>query len=170
MHYYDKTWISSFIFEIELSECWFELWYLVRVIITRCDKKCIFIDAVPCLNFIYNLLAYSRGVSPDSPCRGSVLSSTIPNMSKTNEERRNEIAATTSSKALATAAAATATTTSVLQRPRTGGLDQDSSQSPSPSKSRLNFLEGFRSTLRPRSPVRNNSIPVSNNIEIIIIS
>lgn len=100
-----------------------------------------------------------RGVSPDSPCRGSVLSSTIPNMSKTNEERRNEIAATTSSKALATAAAATATTTSVLQRPRTGGLDQDSSQSPSPSKSRLNFLEGFRSTLRPRSPVRNNSIP-----------
>lgn len=90
-------------------------------------------------------------------------------MSKTNEERRNEIAATTSSKALATAAAATATTTSILQRPRTGGLDQDSSQSPSPSKSRLNFLEGFRSTLRPRSPVRNNSIPVSNNIEIIII-
>lgn len=140
-------------------------------------------DAVPCLNFIYNLLTYSRGVSPDSPCRGSVLStisSTIPNMSKTNEERRNELVgaagSTTSatSKTLATAAAVAATatgtgtaTTSVLHRPRTAATDQDSSQTQSsPSKSRLNFLEGFRSTLRPRSPVRNNSIPVSNNIEI----
>lgn len=144
-------------------------------------------DAVPCLNFIYNLLTYSRGVSPDSPCRGSVLStisSTIPNMSKTNEERRNElvgvagstISATSKTLATAAAVAATATgtgtgtataTTSVLHRPRTAATDQDSSQTQSsPSKSRLNFLEGFRSTLRPRSPVRNNSIPVSNNIEI----
>lgn len=153
------------------------------------SEKCvdISVDAVPCLNFIYNLLTYSRGVSPDSPCRGSVLStisSTIPNISKTNEERRNELAGaagstiSATSKTLATAAAVAATatgtatatataTTSVLHRPRTGTTDQDSSQTQSsPSKSRLNFLEGFRSTLRPRSPVRNNSIPVSNNIEI----
>ncbi|XP_060832863.1 triple functional domain protein isoform X3 [Bombus pascuorum] len=120
-----------------------------------------------------------RGVSPDSPCRGSVLStisSTIPNMSKTNEERRNELAGaagstiSATSKTLATAAAVAATatgtgtgtaTTSVLHRPRTGATDQDSPQTQSsPSKSRLNFLEGFRSTLRPRSPVRNNSIPI----------
>ncbi|CAL7943982.1 unnamed protein product [Xylocopa violacea] len=107
-----------------------------------------------------------RGVSPESPCRGNVLStvsSTIPSMSKTNEEERSEIVTGAStSKALATATEATAlTTTSLLQRSRTGGSNQDTSQTPSPSKSRLNFLDGFRSTLRPRSPVRNNnSVPI----------
>ncbi|KOC61451.1 Triple functional domain protein [Habropoda laboriosa] len=106
-----------------------------------------------------------RGVSPESPCRGSVLptvSSTIPNVSKTNEERRNEIATVAAATTAITTATTVATaTTSVSQRSRAvGGLDQDSSQTPSPSKSRLNFLEGFRSTLRPRSPVRNNSIPI----------
>lgn len=130
----------------------------------------IFIDAVPCLNFIYNLLAYSRGVSPDSPCRGgipSTISSTIPNMCKRKEEGRNEIAAGTSW----TGSKAGATTTAALQqRAYAGPSDPDTPQTSSPSKSRLNFLEGFRSTLRPRSPVRNNSIPVSNNTEITINS
>ncbi|XP_014470162.1 PREDICTED: triple functional domain protein isoform X3 [Dinoponera quadriceps] len=45
-----------------------------------------------------------------------------------------------------------------LQRSHTGGLDC-SPRTPSPTKSRLNFLEGFKNTLRTRSPVRNNSIP-----------
>ncbi|CAD1477757.1 unnamed protein product [Heterotrigona itama] len=150
-------------------------------------------DAVSCLNFIYNLLAYSRGVSPDSPSRGSVLSTTaaaaaaaaatttttttttattIPNVFHTNEEWRNEMAVggagsskTTLATAMAVAATGTATaTTSVLQQRPRGAVDQDSSQTQSsPSKGRLNFLEGFRSSLRPRSPVRNNSIPVSKN-------
>lgn len=135
-------------------------------------------DAVPCLNFIYNLLAYSRGVSPESPCRGSVVttkvSSTVPHTSKTNEEGRNEVVAASSMQnVLATTATTAAAVTgppapSLSQRTRAGALDQDTSQTPSPSKSRLNFLEGFRSTLRPRSPVRNNSIPVSNNTDITI--
>ncbi|KAF7988703.1 hypothetical protein HCN44_001276 [Aphidius gifuensis] len=42
-----------------------------------------------------------------------------------------------------------------------GLIDSDSSRTPSPTKSKLNFLEGFRNTLRARSPVRNNSIPVA---------
>ena len=152
------------------------------------------IDAVSCLNFIYNLLAYSRGVSPDSPCRGSVLSTTaataaaaaaaaaaattIPNVFKTNEEWRNEMAGAATSKTLATAMAVAATgtataTTSVLHRPRAAGATDHQDSSPqtqsSPSKGRLNFLEGFRTTLRPRSPVRNNSIPVSKNMKVITI-
>ncbi|XP_076248755.1 trio Rho guanine nucleotide exchange factor isoform X3 [Calliopsis andreniformis] len=112
-----------------------------------------------------------RGVSPESPCRGSVSStvSSIPGVSKiANEERESEVASgPTVTKALAaaavvmtTATTATATTTSLLQRSRVGGLDQDPSRTPSPTKSRLNFLEGFKSTLRTRSPVRNNSVPI----------
>ncbi|XP_046409767.1 kalirin isoform X2 [Neodiprion fabricii] len=52
--------------------------------------------------------------------------------------------------------------TQLIQRSHTaGGLDGDAlpPRTPSPTKSRLNFLEGFRNTLRARSPVRNNSIP-----------
>ncbi|XP_026826598.1 kalirin isoform X2 [Ooceraea biroi] len=47
-----------------------------------------------------------------------------------------------------------------LQRSHTGGLDCAQPRTPSPTKSRLNFLEGFKNTLRTRSPIRNNSIPV----------
>ncbi|XP_012230227.2 kalirin isoform X2 [Linepithema humile] len=47
-----------------------------------------------------------------------------------------------------------------LQRSQTGGLDCTQPRTPSPTKSRLHFLEGFKNTLRTRSPVRNNSIPV----------
>lgn len=39
----------------------------------------------------------------------------------------------------------------------------DSPRTPSPTKSKLNFLEGFRNTLRARSPVRIGSVPVSTN-------
>ncbi|XP_070163536.1 triple functional domain protein isoform X4 [Polyergus mexicanus] len=46
-----------------------------------------------------------------------------------------------------------------LQRSYTGGLDHAQPRTPSPTKSRLNFLEGFKNTLRTRSPGRNNSIP-----------
>ncbi|XP_018399522.1 PREDICTED: triple functional domain protein isoform X2 [Cyphomyrmex costatus] len=46
-----------------------------------------------------------------------------------------------------------------LQRSQTGGLECVQSRTPSPTKSRLNFLEGFKNTLRTRSPIRNNSIP-----------
>ncbi|XP_015125607.1 triple functional domain protein isoform X1 [Diachasma alloeum] len=50
----------------------------------------------------------------------------------------------------------------LVHRSQTGsGLDSDSSRTPSPTKSKLNFLEGFRNTLRARSPVRTNSIPVA---------
>ncbi|XP_070163539.1 triple functional domain protein isoform X5 [Polyergus mexicanus] len=48
-----------------------------------------------------------------------------------------------------------------LQRSYTGGLDHAQPRTPSPTKSRLNFLEGFKNTLRTRSPGRNNSIPNS---------
>nr|XP_012140240.1 PREDICTED: triple functional domain protein isoform X2 [Megachile rotundata] len=90
-----------------------------------------------------------RGVSPESPCRGLSTS-----LSKTSDDERNEIAAPR------TATTTTAATTAA-QRSRTAGVsDQEPSQTPSPSKSRLNFLEGFKSSLRPRSPVRNNSIPI----------
>ncbi|XP_023289652.1 LOW QUALITY PROTEIN: triple functional domain protein [Orussus abietinus] len=41
-----------------------------------------------------------------------------------------------------------------------GGLLGDD-RTPSPTKSRLNFLEGFRNTLRARSPVRPNPTPVA---------
>ncbi|XP_050446122.1 kalirin isoform X3 [Cataglyphis hispanica] len=47
-----------------------------------------------------------------------------------------------------------------LQRSYTGGLDHVQPRTPSPTKSRLNFLEGFKNTLRTRSPGRNHSIPV----------
>jgi hypothetical protein len=50
-----------------------------------------------------------------------------------------------------------------LQRSHTGGLDCAQPRTPSPTKSRLNFLEGFKNTLRTRSPIRNNSIPVSQS-------
>ncbi|XP_036147611.1 triple functional domain protein isoform X2 [Monomorium pharaonis] len=46
-----------------------------------------------------------------------------------------------------------------LQRSLTGGLECVQPRTPSPTKSRLNFLEGFKNTLRTRSPIRNNSIP-----------
>ncbi|XP_051163454.1 triple functional domain protein isoform X3 [Leptopilina boulardi] len=50
----------------------------------------------------------------------------------------------------------------VMQRSRTGGLDNfESPRTPSPTKSKLNFLEGFRNTLRARSPVRSTSVPVA---------
>ncbi|XP_015585806.1 triple functional domain protein isoform X4 [Cephus cinctus] len=48
-----------------------------------------------------------------------------------------------------------------VQRSLTGGLDGTPPRTPSPTKSKLNFLEGFRNTLRARSPVRTNSIPVA---------
>ena len=48
-----------------------------------------------------------------------------------------------------------------VQRSLTGGLEGEQPRTPSPTKSKLNFLEGFRNTLRARSPVRTNSIPVS---------
>ncbi|XP_071554016.1 kalirin isoform X2 [Temnothorax nylanderi] len=47
-----------------------------------------------------------------------------------------------------------------LQRSQTGGLECAQPRTPSPTKSRLTFLEGFKNTLRTRSPIRNNSIPV----------
>ncbi|XP_011640411.1 kalirin isoform X1 [Pogonomyrmex barbatus] len=47
-----------------------------------------------------------------------------------------------------------------LQRSHTGGLECTQPRTPSPTKSRLTFLEGFKNTLRTRSPIRNNSIPV----------
>ncbi|KYQ47509.1 Triple functional domain protein [Trachymyrmex zeteki] len=47
-----------------------------------------------------------------------------------------------------------------LQRSQTGGLECVQPRTPSPTKGRLNFLEGFKNTLRTRSPIRNNSIPV----------
>ncbi|XP_047358806.1 kalirin isoform X2 [Vespa velutina] len=47
-----------------------------------------------------------------------------------------------------------------IQRTQYGGLDCELPRTPSPTKSRLNFLDGFRNTLRARSPVRTNSIPV----------
>ncbi|XP_058808184.1 triple functional domain protein-like isoform X3 [Phymastichus coffea] len=48
----------------------------------------------------------------------------------------------------------------------TGTLDTSyggdtSPRTPSPTKSKLNFLEGFRNTLRARSPVRIGSVPVA---------
>ncbi|KAK2576355.1 hypothetical protein KPH14_005709 [Odynerus spinipes] len=46
-----------------------------------------------------------------------------------------------------------------IQRTQYGGLDCELPRTPSPTKSRLNFLDGFKNTLRARSPVRNNSIP-----------
>ncbi|KAL2736415.1 kalirin-like isoform X3 [Vespula maculifrons] len=46
-----------------------------------------------------------------------------------------------------------------IQRTQYGGLDCELPRTPSPTKSRLNFLDGFRNTLRARSPVRTNSIP-----------
>ncbi|XP_033224250.1 kalirin isoform X3 [Belonocnema kinseyi] len=52
--------------------------------------------------------------------------------------------------------------TPVIQRSRTGGLESlESPRTPSPTKSKLNFLEGFRNTLRARSPVRSSSVPVA---------
>ncbi|XP_014237093.1 kalirin isoform X2 [Trichogramma pretiosum] len=50
-----------------------------------------------------------------------------------------------------------------VQRSRTGGpLDPaEPPRTPSPSKSKLNFLEGFRNTLRARSPVRIGTVPVA---------
>ncbi|XP_043287262.1 kalirin isoform X2 [Venturia canescens] len=48
-----------------------------------------------------------------------------------------------------------------VQRAHTGGLEGETPRTPSPTKSKLNFLEGFRNTLRARSPVRTNSIPVA---------
>ncbi|XP_066586985.1 triple functional domain protein isoform X3 [Prorops nasuta] len=48
-----------------------------------------------------------------------------------------------------------------VQRAHTGGLEGEPPRTPSPTKGKLNFLEGFRNTLRARSPIRNNSIPVS---------
>lgn len=51
-----------------------------------------------------------------------------------------------------------------IHRSHTGGLE-NSPRTPSPTKSKLNFLEGFRNTItRARSPVRTNSIPVSFDI------
>ncbi|XP_070530534.1 triple functional domain protein isoform X5 [Cardiocondyla obscurior] len=49
--------------------------------------------------------------------------------------------------------------TQPLQRSQTGGLEHVQPRTPSPTKSRLTFLEGFKNTLRTRSPIRNNSIP-----------
>lgn len=49
-----------------------------------------------------------------------------------------------------------------VHRSHTGGLEGEQSRTPSPTKSKLNFLEGFRNTLRARSPVRNNSTAVSD--------
>ncbi|XP_078043886.1 trio Rho guanine nucleotide exchange factor isoform X2 [Augochlora pura] len=126
-----------------------------------------------------------RGVSPESPCRGNVLSTVSPTISqcasKSSEDGKNEMipgsattsgaktlvaaimtsATTASATASASGAAAATNTTSLLQRSRAGGGTFDeSSRTSSPTKSRLHFLEGFRSTLRPRSPIRNNSIPI----------
>ncbi|XP_033331706.2 trio Rho guanine nucleotide exchange factor isoform X2 [Megalopta genalis] len=127
-----------------------------------------------------------RGASPESPCRGSVLSTVSPTISqcasKSSEDGKNETisgcsatasgaktlvaaimtsATTATATATATGAAAATTTTSLLQRSRAGaGTFDESSRTSSPTKSRLHFLEGFRSTLRPRSPIRNNSIPI----------
>ncbi|KAL0129500.1 hypothetical protein PUN28_001638 [Cardiocondyla obscurior] len=50
--------------------------------------------------------------------------------------------------------------TQPLQRSQTGGLEHVQPRTPSPTKSRLTFLEGFKNTLRTRSPIRNNSIPI----------
>nr|XP_033331721.1 triple functional domain protein isoform X4 [Megalopta genalis] len=125
-----------------------------------------------------------RGASPESPCRGSVLSTVSPTISqcasKSSEDGKNEtisgcsatasgaktlvaaiMTSATTATATATGAAAATTTTSLLQRSRAGaGTFDESSRTSSPTKSRLHFLEGFRSTLRPRSPIRNNSIPI----------
>lgn len=52
--------------------------------------------------------------------------------------------------------------TQPIHRSHTVGLDGgETPRTPSPTKSKLNFLEGFKNTLRARSPVRTNSIPVS---------
>lgn len=119
-------------------------------------------SVVPCFDFIYNLLTYSRGATPESPSRATTSGST-------GEEKKEDGSAaglgpgpgpgpgpgSGPSPGTPTGGGKSRS----LQRSRTGGLDQDSSRTPSPTKSRLNFLEGFKSTLRARSPVRNNSIP-----------
>ncbi|KAK0088984.1 hypothetical protein PV325_009867 [Microctonus aethiopoides] len=52
--------------------------------------------------------------------------------------------------------------TQPIHRSHTVGLDGgETPRTPSPTKSKLNFLEGFKNTLRARSPVRTNSIPVA---------
>lgn len=103
------------------------------------------------LDFIYDLLAYSRATASDPATRASVsVPPTLTVPGSANKDRSNE--QRTSSQPQ-------------LQRSHTGGLDCAQPRTPSPTKSRLNFLEGFKNTLRTRSPVRNNSIPVSLHSE-----
>ncbi|XP_044587517.1 kalirin isoform X2 [Cotesia glomerata] len=57
-----------------------------------------------------------------------------------------------------------------IHRSHTGGLE-NSPRTPSPTKSKLNFLEGFRNTItRARSPVRTNSIPVTPGSRVRLVA
>lgn len=99
---------------------------------------------VLCLAFIFNLLAYSRGATSDPTTRAvTSIPPTLTVSGSANKERDCQ------------------RKTPVIQRSRTGGLENlESPRTPSPTKSKLNFLEGFRNTLRARSPVRSSSVPV----------
>ena len=93
----------------------------------------------------------SRGTTPEPTCRTALLAhqdSSSPGSSSCSSPARKPLHQ------------------QPIHRSRTGGpLDgggssTDSPRTPSPTKSKLNFLEGFRNTLRARSPVRIGSVPV----------
>ena len=103
-----------------------------------------FSSVVLCLAFIFNLLACSRGATPEATTRAvTSIPPTLTVPGAANKERESQ------------------RKNQVIQRSRTGGLENlETPRTPSPTKSKLNFLEGFRNTLRARSPVRSNSVPV----------
>ncbi|XP_014207348.1 triple functional domain protein-like [Copidosoma floridanum] len=124
------------------------------------------------LKAIQSPIAYQKELTKDplikcfkgcQYCRGATPESTPSprSLPPTNSKDRPEPAGSTSS----SSCSSPARKQQPVHRSHTGGpLDpgvNDLPRTPSPTKSKLNFLEGFRNTLRARSPVRIGSVPVA---------
>ncbi|XP_011495502.1 PREDICTED: kalirin isoform X2 [Ceratosolen solmsi marchali] len=112
------------------------------------------------LKAIQSPIAYQKELTKD-PLRGSTPEpsssssrSLLPIISKDRQDSATSSAGSTPTRK-----------SQPIHRSRTGGPldggDIDAPRTPSPTKSKLNFLEGFRNTLRARSPVRIGSVPVA---------
>lgn len=101
--------------------------------------------------FTYNLLACSRGTTPEPVNR--TVSSMPPTLTVPGAANRERNESHRKSQP--------------VHRASTGGImdEIDSPRTPSPTKSKLNFLEGFKNTLRARSPIRLGTLPVSGDCQ-----